>query len=207
MRPGRAWTVFASVAATAAVVAVLAGDLLRPPELPTPFNLRERLQDEPAPSTFDHVEVDWRQKHSLAVGEAVLLDLLAKHDPAITICVGLQVEIDDPRTPGPMNDAPTPGWRTTLDAPPELRRRLASVAHVVLPQSRCHLTADDLVVDQQERPAAEVGVGPLTWVSKTFVKTDAYVIRGGLWGVSFSYTLSLRANGWQPDRVVLTGVS
>ncbi len=207
MRPGRAWTVCASLSATAAVVAVFTGDLLRPPELPTPFNLRDRSRDEPAAALSDRVEPDWRHTHSLAIGEAVLLDLLAKHDPEIAICVGLQVEIADPRTPGPMNDAPTPGWRTTLDAPLELRRRLASVAHVVLPESRCHQNDEDLIVDQHERPAAAVGVGPITWVSKTFVKTDAYRIRGGLWGVGFSYTLSLRDDGWQPDRVVLTWVS
>jgi hypothetical protein len=144
----------------------------------------------------------------LAVQEAVLRDLLAKHDPGITICVALSIEMHDPpRTPGPMNDAPTPRWGTIIDAPLDLRRRLASLAHVVLPNTRCHVNAEDVLVDSDGRPAAEVGVGPITWVSETFVKTTAYVLRGGFWGVSFRYTLSLRDGRWQPDRVVLTAIS
>jgi hypothetical protein len=191
----------------AAVVAVFRDDLVRTPELPTPFNSKDDLRDEPAAAPVDRVPYDWRHAHSLAVQEAVLRDLLAKHDPHVTICVALSIERDDPRTPGPMNDAPTPGWRTTVDAPVELRRRLASLAYVILPNTRCHVNHQDLLVDPDDRPAAEVGVGPISWVSKTFVKTDAYVLRGGFWGASFSYTLSLRHGRWQADRVVLTGIS
>ena len=147
----------------------------------------------------DTVSVEWRHGQETAIREAVLRDLLDntaafKGTPDMSICVG--VGLDELRGPGPV-----------VDAPLELRQRLSSGSHAVLPLSRCHVTKEEPLVDPAGRAAVEVAVGTIQWVSPDFVKTKGYALLGGLSAIGFDYTLSLRDGRWLPDRVVPTWVS
>jgi hypothetical protein len=151
----------------------------------------------PSPPS-DTVPEEWRRSQELAVREAVLRDLLDStrafnEDADMSICVGLG--LGELRGPGPV-----------VDAPLELRERLRGGNHAVLPLSRCHVRGEPLV-DSAGRPAVEVAVGTIRWVSKDFVKTRGYALRGSLSAIGFDYTLSLRDGKWLPDRVVATWVS
>jgi hypothetical protein len=199
MRPGLGWTVFATLCVTAGLLAVLLPDVLRAPALPEPLDPKA-FPPEPSAEAYGRVPPEWRERHYLAVQEAVLRDLLDsssrffRQEAGIAVCVA--VGLDSLRTPGP-----------TVDAPLELRRRLAKSMGNVLPQSRCRMNERDSLVDPKGNPAVEIAVGQIHRVSEGFVKTNGYILRGGLAAVGFSYTLSLQDGKWRPDRVVPTWVS
>jgi len=101
----------------------------------------------------------------------------------------------------------SPDSNSERDASPELLTRLRSALPGIAPRDSCRLNEHHLLVDLDGRPALQLGVGTLEWVARDFVKVEAYWLRGGLWGATYRYTVSLVGTEWRVDTASVFAIS